>query len=942
MYTGNTDGELNRELCAGLLDAAFLGQSEGCFPPSPQSSRSTSKLSMNYTSPEMLKSLEVDVGSSEMKQLPGQKVVNFANQNTGFLSHVSLQSTQQQLVANWKTSCGQYVEIFTCLGLPLCAKFSTSDGKPLPPARPISAEGGTIKMMGAVVTSSSQNKLVWSDGDIWERQGLSSSSSSNTTRASLNEMMDRTFGNLAMLEPDTQLLTYVESDKEDESTFDSPQPEQQWEAPPTVLRDPVPPKSCFARFLESLKGCCGIRKSLDTVHIRDLNPEDTLLIDSKQLQLCVKKARNVFQTTSKTCTTKHAAQQLAATLCLALDNYCPGYAAGHRFDLLLAACPEDNNVMYSVLRKFAAEYRNECPSVQGFKKSKVRIVELWWSVDADCSGTLDLDEIISLMEMLNAKVPKSRIKQTFIDFDEDANGSLDFFEFVDMYQFMLRRTELRVVYKTHFLKPKDTNREHTTYDSLRSFFSVEQRQPPPTLSELRKIVNDWAQAEDLEPGKLDLQSFTQYVLSSENSWWDPVKCVTYQDMNRPLSHYYVYSSHNTYLVGNQVGDGSSTRMYRFALRQGVRCVEIDCHDSKDNPPIPVVTHGGAMCSAVTFDAVIKTIAAHAFTTTPYPLIISLENHCSSAVQLQMVESLHRHLSDFLGPSLEGLSHTDPLCTPNALKRKILLRGKSTTSIPQLLNILTFITNKIDLSGKQPPEIKYLPSCDNQKLYTLVAKKRAEMMELTKVQMVRGYPVADVRGMLSANYNKDRIWNMFAAGVQICAMNIQTSDPVMTSISAKFNENGSCGYILKPTYLCERYVEVPCRVTSRLRITIISGGNIPKPDRREVGEIVDPFVSIGMFGCPEDTKKERTTHVEDNGFDPCWNETFFFELRQPEVAMLTLQVYDYDIHTNTLLAEASCPVSCLRQGYRSVPLRDPTTRPLTDSFLLVKIAIVSSA
>ena len=213
------------------------------------------------------------------------------------------------------------------------------------------------------------------------------------------------------------------------------------------------------------------------------------------------------------------------------------------------------------------------------------------------------------------------------------------------------------------------------------------------------------------------------------------------------------------------------------------------------------------------------------------------------------------------------------------------------------------------------------------------------MELTKGQLIRGYPVADVRGMLSANYHKDRIWNMFAAGVQVCAMNIQTSDSAMTSVAAKFAENGNCGYILKPTYLCEKYMEAPCRVTSKLKISIISGGNIPKPNRREVGEIVDPFVTVGIFGSPDDTKKERTTHIEDNGFDPCWNETFYFELTQPEVALLTLQVHDYDIHTTTLLAEASCPFSCLRQGYRSVPLRDPTTRPITDSFLLIKVAII---
>ena len=682
MFFGNSDELPDRDLSAGLLDAAFLKELEDGI--NDGTSRSAKSTPLSTPSQRMTTGFDLDILNDMSPKLQDDhRAVNFTSESPTRSTNSIQAQSHQQLVATWKTSCGQFVDIFPSFGMPLCAKFSTGERKPLPPARPILTEGGIIKMMGAVVTSLSDDNVIWSDGDVWKRHREESNLSfSNTSRTSLNEMMDRTFGNLAMLEP-VHPMTFVASDAEQEENPFETNSQHVWEAPPTIQRDTALEKSCFARMLEALKGCCGISKSLDTYQIRDLNPEHTLLIDTPQLEMCVKKARNVLQTTTKTCNTKHCAQQLAATLCLALDTYCPGYAAGHRFDLLLAACPEDSNIMYSVLRQFAAEHRNRCPSVQGFKKSKVKIVELWWSVDADCSGTLDLEEIISLMEVLNAKVPKSRIKQTFTQFDEDCNGSLDFFEFIEMYQFMLRRMELRVVYKTYFTKPRESNKEHTTYDSLRNFFSTEQKQPEPTLTELRGLVNDWSQSDEYEVGWLDLQSFTQYVLSTENTWWDPAKSVTYQDMNRPLSHYYIYSSHNTYLVGNQVGDGSSTRMYRFALRQGIRCVEIDCHDSKDNPPIPVVTHGGAMCSVVTFEDVIKTIVVHAFSTSPYPVIISLENHCSASVQLQMVDIIKEHLSDYIGPSFNDMTCTDPSFTPNALKRKILLRGKTKVTIPQL-------------------------------------------------------------------------------------------------------------------------------------------------------------------------------------------------------------------------------------------------------------------
>lgn len=66
--------------------------------------------------------------------------------------------------------------------------------------------------------------------------------------------------------------------------------------------------------------------------------------------------------------------------------------------------------------------------------------------------------------------------------------------------------------------------------------------------------------------------FIRYLMSDENAPVFLDRLDVYMDMDQPLAHYYINSSHNTYLSGRQFGGKSSVEMYRQVLLAGCRCV----------------------------------------------------------------------------------------------------------------------------------------------------------------------------------------------------------------------------------------------------------------------------------------------------------------------------------------------------------------------------------
>jgi phosphatidylinositol phospholipase C, delta len=179
---------------------------------------------------------------------------------------------------------------------------------------------------------------------------------------------------------------------------------------------------------------------------------------------------------------------------------------------------------------------------------------------------------------------------------------------------------------------------------------------------------------DVTPMTMNFAAFQDFMMLPSVSGGVAARR-TEKPLDRPLNEYFISSSHNTYLSGRQYLDECNTEAYVAALNRGCRCVEIDCWDGPDGKPL--VRHGHSWTTPVLFSDCINVINDHAFRSSEYPLIISLEVHCSPPQQTVMTDIMKTVFGDKLVTIPLDLT-ANSLPSPEQLKGKILIKVKASS------------------------------------------------------------------------------------------------------------------------------------------------------------------------------------------------------------------------------------------------------------------------
>ncbi|GFS39260.1 phospholipase C 2 [Actinidia rufa] len=513
-----------------------------------------------------------------------------------------------------------------------------------------------------------------------------------------------------------------------------------------------------------------------------------------------------------------------------------------------------------------------------------------------------------------------------------------------------------------------------TVDHLLRFLEEYQGERGATKEDAQGIFNSLKHFNIFQRKGLHLEAFFRYLLSDHNAPLSPNLGV-HHDMKAPLAHYFLFTGHNSYLTGNQLSSDCSVDPIIKALERGVRVIELDLWPNATNDDVDVC-HGGTLTTPVELTQCLQAIRDYAFIASEYPVIITFEDHLTPKLQACVADMV---IKTFGAALFQPETELKELPSPESLKRKIIISTKPPkeyleSQMKQGSNLQKVKSSakeeswrkesqadqdEIETDAKdesdegddhQDEDIRAVPeyrrliaihsgkvkggvenwffddankvkrlSLSEQKLENAAETYATNIVRFTQRNLLRVYP----KGIRfdSSNYNPLVGWEH---GAQMVALNMQGYGKYLWIMHGMFRANGGCGYVKKPHFLLNPNKvfnpneELPTKTT--LKVYLGEGWYSDFSHTHfDLYSPPDFYTRVGIAGVPRDTVMMRTIAIEDE-WVPVWNHEFAFPLTVPELALLRIEVMEYDTSGNPDFGGQTClPVSELRSGIRAVPL-----------------------
>uniref|UniRef100_A0A8C1ZTJ1 1-phosphatidylinositol 4,5-bisphosphate phosphodiesterase gamma n=1 Tax=Cyprinus carpio TaxID=7962 RepID=A0A8C1ZTJ1_CYPCA len=307
-------------------------------------------------------------------------------------------------------------------------------------------------------------------------------------------------------------------------------------------------------------------------------------------------------------------------------------------------------------------------------------IERWlrkqfYAVDRSREDRISCKDLKCMLCQVNYRVPNMRFLREKLPDGELRNGDVSYSHFAQLYRSLMFDAQ-KSVSQTFICVLIERPEQEISLEDFQNFLTENQKELWATdNNKVQEFMFHYLKdpLREIEQPYFHQDEFLTYLFSKENTIWDAqLDQVRPEDMNNPLSHYWISSSHNTYLTGDQFSSESSLEAYARCLRMGCRCIELDCWDGPDG--MPVIYHGHTLTTKIKFSDVLHTIKEHAFVTSDYPIILSIEDHCSIVQQRNMATFFKKVFGEMLLTKAVDIS-ADGLPSPNQLKRKILIKHK---------------------------------------------------------------------------------------------------------------------------------------------------------------------------------------------------------------------------------------------------------------------------